>query len=229
VTDVHDWLSPAYVDQWVKDWAQIERAGQLRRVAAAIPVDRQQAIRVLDVGGGWGPLSQEVLEHRPNAHVTLIDYSPRMLEHARVTLAPYGHRVRIEARDLTDLDWPDQLDGPYDAVVSSLAIHNLIEPALITAVYRNIHGLLRPGGSFFNLEIVRPATPALAHIAQRFSAQSAGTDPDAIAPVDPALDDGGSERVRSVANQLAWLGTAGFAQVDCLWLRASLALLAALA
>lgn len=82
--DDHDWLSHSYVDSWVEDWSQRdERGAQLRRVAVALPINREEQITVLDVGGGWGPLTEEVLAYRPNATVTLADFSPPMLEHAR--------------------------------------------------------------------------------------------------------------------------------------------------
>lgn len=57
-------------------------------------------------------------------------------------------------------------------------------------------------------------------------------DADQVQPVDsddPAVTDGGPGRVRSVANQLAWLTAAGFDENDCLWLQVPLALLAAIA
>lgn len=230
MTDTHDWLSPTYVDVWVEDWtARPGRAAQLRQVAAALPIGRQEPIRVLDVGGGWGPLSEQVLEYRPAANVTLIDYSPRMLEHAARTLAPYGARARLGARDLTDPSWPEGLDGPFDAVVSALAIHNLRDPDLIVAVYRGIRSLLRPGSCFLNLEIVMPASPATAEIGQRFTAEGAGDDPDQVPPRQPVDPDSKPRPVLSVANQLTWLGTAGFAHADCLWRQAPLTLLAATA
>jgi tRNA (cmo5U34)-methyltransferase len=233
VTDTHDWLSPGYVDRWVHDWTALpERAEQLRRVAAAIPMGRQEPIRVLDVGGGWGPLAQEVLELRPAAQVSLIDFSPRMLEHARANLAPYGGRVSIASRDLTERSWPRGLVGPFDAVVSSLAIHNLVEPQVITDVYQDIRAMLRPGGCFLNLEIVRPASPPLAYVAQRWAAQGAGVDADRVPTPDPDQPpdkEGGPGRSGSVTHQLGWLAAAGFDQTDCLWLQAPLALLAGIA
>jgi tRNA (cmo5U34)-methyltransferase len=217
----HDWLSPEYVDEWVNDWsARDERHAQLRRVAVALPFARDEAIRVLDIGSGWGPLSQEILTYRPRSTVTLMDFSLPILEHARARLVAFGDRARYEQRDLRDPDWWKDLGGSIDAVVSSLAIHNLREPQAITGVYAAVRHLLRPHGCFFNLELVFPAGPSLATIDRRVRADEEGSDPDAVGPVEHEHGD-----PRSLGGQLDWLRTAGFAEVDCLWREGYMALL----
>ena len=51
--DEHDWLSAGYVDEWVAEWSnRVERPEELRRVAVALPIERNAPMAVLDVGGG---------------------------------------------------------------------------------------------------------------------------------------------------------------------------------
>ena len=50
--------------------------------------------------------------------------------------------------------------GPFDAVVSSLAIHHL-DDAAKASLYARAHDVLRPGGALINAEQVLGATPAL--------------------------------------------------------------------
>jgi tRNA (cmo5U34)-methyltransferase len=217
--DKHDWLSAGYVDEWVRDWSsRAERPAQLRRVARALPFAEDDRPKVLDVGGGWGPLTEEVLACWPSASVDLLDFSPRMLALAdeRFISDP---RVRCVQRDLSDPRWPAGLDRPYDAVVSSLAVHNLLDPVEICRVYTDIAALVRSGGCFVNLDIVFPPAPRLRAAVGRIvepvpsrPAVSNGSDPD----------DRGD--VRSVHNQLEWLQLSGFDEVDCLWRSGSQAL-----
>jgi ubiquinone/menaquinone biosynthesis C-methylase UbiE len=196
----HDWLSPDYVDKWIAEWSKNDkRRIQLRMVAAGLPFPRQQRIKLLDVGSGWGPLSEQILMQWPNATITLIDFSPRMLEQARSRLAQYSSRTRYEERDLTDPDWWRGLDEPFDSVVTSHAIHNLNKPELIKKVYADILHLLKPRGCFVNLEIVFSASPLLAAIEERISADLQGSDPDEI-NVEPSNHDPRSLRV-----QLEWM------------------------
>src|SRR5689334_21841138 len=83
--DHHNWHSDTYVDEWVnKDRNRDEkRRPLLAKMMSLIPFRPDQAIRVLDVGGGYGAISTAVLDAFPNAKVTLQDYSEVMLERAR--------------------------------------------------------------------------------------------------------------------------------------------------
>lgn len=229
----HDWLSTKYVDEWVADWAsRPERPDQLRAVAAAVPIERDASISVLDVGGGWGPLTEQVLSYRPHATVTLVDYSAPMLDHARRYLASYTDRVHLEQRDLTDSSWAGGLNAPFDAVVSSLAVHNLRHPDLVARVYADIRRLLRPGGWFFNLEVVFPAGAAVSLVARRLGAFKGGEDPDrsdanGSVAGNPHVPSEPAPVPMSLEHQLAMLRGAGFADVDCLWREGMLGLLCA--
>jgi tRNA (cmo5U34)-methyltransferase len=46
--------------------------------------------------------------------------------------------VQYRVCDLRDPAWPGQVGGPFDAVVSALAIHNLGEPAAIRRVFAEV-------------------------------------------------------------------------------------------
>ena len=50
-------------------------------------------------------------------------------------------------------------DG-FDAVVSSIAIHNVRDPAVMRQVFAGVLGLLRPGGVFLDQDLVRGGAPA---------------------------------------------------------------------
>ena len=117
---------------------------------ASFPNDAE--LEVLDVGAGYGVVSEEVLRAFPAARITLQDYSQPMLDRARQRLADHSNRLRYLLCDLTDPSWPGQAGGPFDLVVSAIALHNLADRQKIFACYRAIHGLLKPGGCFLNLD-----------------------------------------------------------------------------
>src|SRR5437868_2068630 len=75
--DHHDWTSPEYAERWVADAEarDPERTAQLALMAALIPRPRDAAIRVLDLGAGYGIVSRAVLDVFPAAQITLMDYS----------------------------------------------------------------------------------------------------------------------------------------------------------
>jgi trans-aconitate methyltransferase len=151
----HDWHSKAYVADWiVHDTARDpERRPRLQSMLAAAPLPRDAAIEVLDVGAGYGAVTEEVLKAFPQARVTLQDYSTPMLGEARRRLAGHAAQLRYVTADLTDPGWAQKVGGPFDLAVSAIALHNLRDPPKIFACYRAIHDLLRPAGWFLDYDL----------------------------------------------------------------------------
>src|SRR5436190_9998512 len=100
---------------------------------AAAPFPRDAAIEVLDVGAGYGAVTEEVLKAFPQARVTLQDYSTPMLGEARRRLAGKAAQLRYATADLTDPAWPRAVGGPFDLAVSAIALHNLRDLSKIFA------------------------------------------------------------------------------------------------
>jgi ubiquinone/menaquinone biosynthesis C-methylase UbiE len=150
----HDWHSSDYVAEWItRDVTRDhERRPLLQHLLSLAPFPREAALEVLDVGAGYGVVSEEVLQAFPAARITLQDYSQPMLDRARQRLADHPDRLRYVLCDLIDPSWPRQVGGPFDLAVSAIAIHNLRDPEKIFACYRAIHDLLKPGGCFLNCD-----------------------------------------------------------------------------
>jgi ubiquinone/menaquinone biosynthesis C-methylase UbiE len=151
----HDWHSEQYVTDWIAhDVARDpERRPRLQQMLEMAPFPRDAAIEVLDVGAGYGAVTEEVLKRFPNARVTLQDYSQPMLAEAQRRLAPHAARLTYVTADLTDPAWPQAVGGQFDLAVSAIALHNLRDPATIFACYRAIHDLLRPDGRFLDHDL----------------------------------------------------------------------------
>jgi len=172
----HDWHSAEYVADWIAhDMARDpERRPRLQQMLAAAPFARDAAIEVLDVGGGYGAVTEEVLKAFPKARVTLQDYSQPMLAAAGRRLAGHATQLRYVTADLTDPAWPQAVGGPFDLAVSAIALHNLREPATIFACYRAIHDLLKPEGRFLDYDLFFAGTEG--HIAEMRAAGFATVD-----------------------------------------------------
>jgi tRNA (cmo5U34)-methyltransferase len=167
---------------------------QARVAAATAGVD---AGTILELGVGTGETARRVLELHPDARLTGIDSSAEMLERAREALP--ADRVR----DLAVSRLQDSLPaGPFDLVVSALAVHHL-DGAAKADLFRRVAAVLRPGGRFVLGDVVVPDRPE-----------------DASTPLTPGFDlpDRADE-------QLAWLDVAGF-DARLLWSQGDLALLA---
>lgn len=151
--------------------------------------------RVLDLGTGDGRLLALVRSRYPDARGIGIDSSQPMLTRAEERFAS---DLTVELA-VADLCQPLAVSGPFDAVVSGLAIHHL-EDQRKQALFGEVHALLAPGGVFANLDLVASAA---SEQHERFR-QAIGREED-----DP------SDRLANLCAHLAWLGEAGFQEADC--------------
>jgi tRNA (cmo5U34)-methyltransferase len=114
-------------------------------------------------------------------------------------------------------DMADTLpDGPFDAVVSALAIHHLPDADKRVLLGR-VHDVLRPDGGFINAEQVAAPSPELTAV---YTARWIA-DCRALGASETEID-GAAERMRldrcnDVESQLRWLRDAGFCSVDCVY------------
>lgn len=164
--------------------------------------------RFLDLGTGDGRMVALVRSRHPEARAVGLDASEPMLARAADRFAA-DPLVELQAHEL---GLPLPVDGPFDAVVSGLAIHHL-EDEHKRELFGEVLGLLAPGGAFANLDLVSSASP---QIHERFRREIGRTEDDP------------SDRLADLDEQLGWLRDAGFSEVDCHFKWLELALLVAL-
>lgn len=165
-----------------------------------------EAKRILDLGTGGGRLLALMKAARPSAQFVGLDFSPTMLDALRNLFAG-DCSVTIVAHDFENT-LPRM--EPFDAVISSFAIHHVSHERKRT-LYREVFELLAQGGVFCNLEHVASPTPRL-HAAFLKTISWADEDP--------------SNKLLDLETQLQWLREIGFIDVDCHWKWRELALLA---
>ena len=166
--------------------------------------------RVLDLGAGTGLLGALVLDAFPAVGLDLLDGSEPMLSEARERLGE-----NVTAVHVADMA-AGVPDGPYDAIVSALAIHHLGD-ADKRALLGHVHDGLRGGGVFVNAEQVAAPSPALTEAYERMWVRDCRALGASEAELDGARERMGHDRCVDVQTQLEWLGEAGFAPVDCVY------------
>lgn len=128
---------------------------------------------------GPGSRPARVLGFHPRARPVSIDVSPRMLAAARRVLPAEAERriARLE----------DPLPpGPFDLVVSALAVHHL-DGAAKADLFRRVATALAPGGRFVLGDLIVPEDRR-----------------DAVTPIDGVYD-----KPSTLPEQLVWLRGAG--------------------
>ena len=135
--------------------------------------------RFLDLGVGTGMTALGVLSVHPDAQVVGIDESADMVAHARRAL-PAGADLRV-ARIEDPLP-----EGPFDLVVSALAVHHLDGEGKVD-LFGRVARVLAPGGRFVLGDVVVPDDPA-----------------DVVTPIDGEYD-----TPSRAADQVGWMAGAG--------------------
>jgi tRNA (cmo5U34)-methyltransferase len=185
---------------------------------AALALAGRDIRRVLDLGAGTGLLAGHIAAAYPGVQLTLLDGAAAMLERAH---ARFGDAATYTLADLAD----PLPSGPWDAIVSALAIHHLDDPCK-RSLFARVHAALAPGAMFVNAEQVAGTTAFFDDAYHRWHERQAKelgtTDADWHAVQSMRHD-----RTASVERHLAWLREAGFADADCLWKDHRLAVLAA--
>lgn len=204
------WRSEDHAREWLakQDRPEADRSEQFRLLAELLPFPAEQAVRVADVGAGHGTLAATVLDRFPRAEAVCLDQNAAMIAAGQERLAPYGGRSRYVVADLAEPGWPSEASGPFDAVVSSRAIHHLPDGRK-QELFGEIFAGLRDGGWFLNFDHVRAPTDRLAEAYVRVQ------DPGCAAPSDH--HQGHHSQTSPLLGQLRMLESVGFADVDCFW------------
>jgi tRNA (cmo5U34)-methyltransferase len=210
IKDVNLWTSNEHARDYLERAHSISRRGEGE--SALLEFIPWGTRRILDLGTGDGRLLALVREDlvrrkNPETEAVAVDFSPTMLEAVRKRFADAASVSVVEH----NLDGPLPAWGKFDAVISSFAIHHLVDERK-RALYAEIYGLLNSGGVFCNLEHVASPTPGL-H--QEFLERIGFT----VETEDP------SNKLLDVETQLGWLREIGFGDVDCAWKWRELALL----
>jgi tRNA (cmo5U34)-methyltransferase len=163
---------------------------QTAKAAADVP-----ARIILELGIGTGETAKRVLAAHPEARLVAIDSSPEMLERAQSA---------VPQADLRLAQLQDPLpEGPFDLVVSALAVHHLAGPGK-QDLFRRIAAVLEPGGTFVLADVVVPEN-----------------DEDVVTPIDWEHD-----LPDRVDDQLAWLRDADL-EAETVWSYKDLAVMRA--
>lgn len=120
-----------------------EMFGLFARELAVLPKEA----RVLELGSGPGFLAAALLDAHPHLKLTLLDFSAAMHGLARARLGHRSGGVAFVERGFKEPGWSAGL-GPFDAVVTNQAVHELRHKRHAPALHRAVRELLAPGGLY---------------------------------------------------------------------------------
>ncbi|PCC48428.1 class I SAM-dependent methyltransferase [Brevibacterium aurantiacum] len=171
------WDPDTYLDVMAEEIPDYPRL-QSELVAAIVEAEPHT---ILDLGVGSGLTAGRVAEALPQAHILGIDESEEMLAGAAQVL-DQNHSSLAHGRLEDTLP-----SGPFDLVMSTLAVHHLDGDGKAD-LFARIARVLVDGGRFVLADLVVPPDPS-----------------DVITPIDGVVD-----TPSPLAEQVQWLRAAGF-------------------
>ena len=201
-----------YYDNWIRK--AVPGYDEMFAIARELlPFPGEAEIDVLDLGAGTGLFSRLVLGKYPCGRFVLVDVAEKMLDVARQRFRNNPGQFSCRVEDYRDL----REEESFDLVISALSIHHLADDEK-RALFARIHGALRDGGIFLNIDQIRGGTPALQELycdTWLTKVRAAGASEEEVqAGIGRRL---AFDREATLLDQLRWLGEAGFADADCVY------------
>ncbi|HCX71737.1 MAG TPA: class I SAM-dependent methyltransferase, partial [Firmicutes bacterium] len=170
--------------------------------AVAEPIlPTEERIRILDLGCGTGLELKEIIKKTPQARVTGIDMSRKMLD-----LLAEKHKNSTIFLELIQDSYETVVlsSEAYDYAVSVMSVHHLL-PDRKLALYKKVWSALKPGGLYIEGDyVVTPATER-ALMAEYLEMLDSGQLTNTLCHIDIPF---------SVTTQFALLQEAGFCDID---------------
>ncbi|KLU64164.1 tRNA (cmo5U34)-methyltransferase [Desulfosporosinus acididurans] len=180
-------------------------------IAISLAETKTKNPQILDIGAGTGLLSSFILEKYPDAFVTLIDLSEKMLDMAKERFVA-NQNITYIIDDYTKI----KFDRKYDVVISSLSIHHLSADEK-KQLYQNIYSSLNQDGVFINADQVLGQTHFMESLYKndwKNKVERSGLSKEEI---QSAYERANLDRMSTLSDQLKWIEDSGFLDVDCVY------------
>jgi SAM-dependent methyltransferase len=236
--DDNRWRSTEHAQEWLD--RQPQPGSDLRErfslIARLLPFAPDAEITIADIGAGNGTLGEVLLEQFSRAKVLSLDVNPAMIAAGQERLARFGDRARFIQFDFEGATWPVDAPGPFDAVVSSRAIHHVADEQK-RVIFGWIYDRLRSGGCLLNYDYIRAPSEALSAVYARLGTNEprgdnagqghggghehgnggGGHDHGHGHGDEAAGHQGHHSHTSTLLGQLAMLEAIGFVDVDAFW------------
>lgn len=175
-----------------------------------IPFDKENPIKVLDLGAGTGLLSEMIALAYPVSQITLVDISDKMLAIAKTRL--HGFKNNIEYREE---DYSKNLSqGKYDLIISALSIHHLNQRDK-KKLFSKCYTFLNTGGIFINADQALGETPSIEKTYREKWLEDVRNRDVSGQELLSALERMKEDKMSKLSYQLSCLKKAGFSDVTC--------------
>ena len=126
----------------------------LEALISCIPFEKEAHFSVIDLGCGTGTVAKKAQEQYPNAQITCMDMSEKMLTLASKKLKDNVTCFCASFDSFT-------FDKTYDVILSSLALHHLTDEQAHCRFYRQVYEALNNCGVFINADVIQATSESM--------------------------------------------------------------------
>ena len=185
----------------------------INALISSIPFDKDDSIKVMDLGCGTGTVTKLLKDKFEDANVTCLDLAENMIEMAKIKLNGYKDIDYITG-DFYHFNFPEK----YDVIVSSLALHHLVTDEDKKEFYAKIYKALNPSGLFLNADVILGSNNYLQELYlekwKEFMNQNVSMEEIEKKWIPAAKEE---DHPAKLVDQLEWLQNIGFKDVDVIW------------
>jgi len=181
-------------------------------IVSTIHHNRNSKIRILDIGIGTGLGAWKILNEFPNAHLTGIDFSSKMLKRCKERLAIFKKRNSVIEADFNKIDFPEK----YDVIVSAVTIHNSKTEQQNKLIFK-IYESLKNNGIFINGDFIKSSSEHINLKLKEFYETFLRKKLKGIELKKWLHHAFEEDEPTEMETQLNWLAQAKFRKIECVW------------
>lgn len=169
--------------------------------------------RILELGSGTGNLTELVLEKFPDAEITVVDISEKILDECKARFQS-SNSINYCQYDFKEIEFEI---ASFDLILSSIAIHH-IEDVDKQILFRKINSYLKPKGIFTYLDQCMGETTEIYQKNMKMwktAAFKLGSTKENWKTWMDHQDE--HDFHATVKNQIKWLEESSFKNIDILW------------
>lgn len=185
----------------------------LAALVSTISFKKEKDINVMDLGCGTGTISLRIKQTFPNAKITCLDVAENMLDICKFRLSNYND-VTFCLGDFNNYTF----NKKYDVIISSLALHHLVNDTDKRMFYKKAYNSLNNMGIFYNADVVLGSNNYNQSLYMQkwkeYMSNSISIDEIENKWIpNYELED----RPAKLIDQLEWLSEIGYKNIDVIW------------
>jgi len=154
---IHEFHDSSYSNSWADRFEPTpERLRLFETILRNIEEKQVEELAILELGVGPGFLANFLLKRLPKVSYEGLDYSESMLAIAARRTGEHRDRICFTQADLVDANWVRKVRRVPAIIVSTWALHDLLEKKNIASVYNLAIEILPAGGVILNGDFIKP-------------------------------------------------------------------------